>query len=54
MDMLFQLIKSREALANFLEMGWTNIFECRICKIDEDAHPEKQVHLTIKIKRKEN
>ena len=40
-----------EALANFLEMGWTSIFECRICKIDEDAHPEKQVHLTIKIKR---
>ena len=29
----------------------SNIFECRICKINEEAHPEKQVHLTIKIKR---
>ena len=40
-----------ETLANFLEMGWNNIFECRICKINEETHPEKQVHLTIKIKR---
>ena len=40
-----------EILANLLEMGWNNIFECRICKINEEAHPEKQVHLTIKIKR---
>ena len=40
-----------ETLAIFLEMGWSNIFECRICKINEEAHPEKQVHLTIKIKR---
>ena len=40
-----------ETLANFLEMGWNNIFECRICKINEEAHPERQVHLTIKIKR---
>ena len=40
-----------ETLAYFLEMGWNNIFECRICKINEETHPEKQVHLTIKIKR---
>lgn len=43
-----------ETLANFLEMGWSNIFECRICKINEEAHPERQVHLTIKIKRNSN
>jgi len=43
-----------ETLANFLEMGWNNIFECRICKINEEAHPENQVHLTIKIKRNTN
>ena len=43
-----------ETLANFLEMGWNNIFECRICKINEEAHPEQQVHLTIKIKRNVN
>ena len=34
-----------------LEMGWTDMFECRISKINEEAHPEYQVHLTIKIKR---
>ena len=38
-------------IANFLEMGWTNIFECRISKKDEDTHYENQVHLTIRIKR---
>lgn len=41
-------------LANFLDMGWNNVFECRICKINEEAHPERQVHLTIKIKRNSN
>lgn len=39
-------------IANFLEMGWTDIFECRISKINPDAHPEEQVYLTIKIRRK--
>ena len=38
-------------IASILEMGWTTMFECRISKIDEEAHPEHQVHLTIKIKR---
>ncbi len=42
-----------ETIANFLEMGWTNIFECYINKINSDVHPEEQVHLTIKIKRNE-
>ena len=40
-------------IANFLEMGWNDIFECRISKINPDAHPEDQVYLTIKIRRKE-
>lgn len=40
-----------ETIANILEMGWNEIFECRISKINPDAHPENQVHLTIKIKR---
>ena len=38
-------------IANLLEMGWTNIFECRISKKDDEAHYENQVHLTIRIKR---
>ena len=43
-----------ETIASFLEMGWDNVFECRISKINPDAHPENQVHLTIKIKRNSN
>ena len=42
-----------ETIANILEMGWTDMFECRISKINPDAHPEQQVHLTIKIRRNE-
>ncbi|MBR4389516.1 MAG: HIRAN domain-containing protein [Prevotella sp.] len=44
--------KDNETIASILEMGWTDIFECRICKINPDAHPENQVHLTIKIVRR--
>jgi len=40
-----------EKLSSFLEMGWTEMFECRISKINPDAHPEKQIQLTIKIRR---
>ena len=35
---------------NLFDMGWTDIFECCINQINEEAHPEHQVHLTIKIK----
>ena len=38
-------------LSAFLEMGWTDIFECRISKLDAEAHPENQVLMTIKIKK---
>ena len=34
-----------------LEMGWKNIFECRISKINPDAHYENQIRLTIRIVR---
>ena len=40
-----------ETIASILEMGWTDIFECRISRINDTTHPENQVHLTIKIKR---
>ena len=42
---------TNEEIASFLEMGWTDIFECRISRIKEDSHPEEQVWLTIKIKK---
>lgn len=44
--------EDNKTIASILEMGWTDIFECRISKINADAHPENQIHLTIKIKRK--
>lgn len=33
-----------------LEMGWNDVFECRISKINPDAHYENQIRLTIRIK----
>lgn len=39
-------------IATFLEMGWSDLFECRISKIDPVAHPEHQIHLTIKVTRR--
>ena len=43
--------EDNETVAAILEMGWTDVFECRICKITPDAHPERQIRLTIKIKK---
>lgn len=40
-----------EQLALLLDMGWTQLFECRICQVNPEAHPERQIHLTIKVKR---
>lgn len=40
-----------DIVALLLDMGWNNIFECRICQINPEAHPERQIRLTIKIKR---
>lgn len=43
-----------ETLAQILEMGWDKIFECRISKINPEAHYENQIRLTIRIVRKED
>ena len=40
-----------ETIATLLEMGWDDIFECRINKINAEVHPEQQIRMTIKIKR---
>jgi hypothetical protein len=42
-----------ETIAKLLEMGWDKIFECRISKINPEAHYENQIRLTIKIVRNE-
>lgn len=44
--------ENNETIALIMDMGWADMFECRISKINPEAHPEYQVHLTIKIKRK--
>ena len=38
-------------IAQLLEMGWTNIFECRISRITPDAHYENQIRMIIRIVR---
>lgn len=38
-----------EVIARLLEMGWEDIFECRISKINPEAHYENQIRLTIRI-----
>lgn len=43
-----------ETISNLLEMGWTNIFECFISKIDSEVHPERQIELVIKILKNKN
>ena len=40
-------------LAKFFDMGWGDIFECRISKITPDTHYENQIRLTISICKKE-
>jgi len=43
--------EENEIIAQLLEMGWDDIFECRISKINPEAHYENQVRLTIRIVR---
>ena len=38
-------------LAPLLEMGWGEIFECRISRIKADENYEEQIKLTIRILR---
>jgi len=38
-------------IALMMDMGYSDIFECRINRVNEKAHPEQQVNLTIKICR---
>ena len=46
--------EENETIAQLLEMGWDDIFECRISKINPEAHYENQVRLTIRIVRNNN
>ena len=43
-----------EDLAKFFDMGWGNIFSCRISKISPNNHYENQIRLTISIIKNDN
>ncbi len=45
--------RENKEIALLLEMGWDNVFECRISKIDPNAHYENQIRLKICVKRNE-
>ncbi len=42
-----------EDIVKFLEMGYADIFDVRISKKDEKQHYEQQLHVVVKIKRRE-
>lgn len=42
-----------KGIAALLEMGWNNVFECRISKIDEEEHYNEQIRVTIRIVKNE-
>lgn len=39
-------------LSLFLDMGWSEIFEVRISRINRETHYEEQLHVQVKILRK--
>jgi hypothetical protein len=38
-----------EHLSKFLNLGHTDLFECKINQINPDTHPEKQVRVVVRI-----
>lgn len=43
-----------EPYADLIDMGWTDLFEVRINKVDPDEHPEEQIGITIFLKENRN
>lgn len=41
-----------ELISQFLDMGHSDVFEARVCRIDSEAHPEHQVYVNIYIVKK--
>lgn len=41
-----------EDIAKLLRMGWGDIFECRISKLNPDEHYERQIRLSIHIRKR--
>lgn len=40
------------ALAPFFDMGHDNLFDCRISRLSPEKHPEEQVQLTVRIRKR--
>jgi hypothetical protein len=36
-------------ISKFLQLGHTDLFTARVSQIDPETHPERQVHVTVKI-----
>lgn len=41
-------------LACFFDMGWSEVFECRLSRICPDSHYEQQLHVIIKVLENRN
>lgn len=42
-----------ESYATLMDMGWNDLFEVRINRIDSEEHPERQIGITIFVKERE-
>jgi HIRAN domain-containing protein len=45
--------EENEELSKFLQLGHTELFSAKISRINPEAHPEKQICVTLKINKKE-
>ena len=41
-----------EVIAGFMDMGWDEMFECRICRINPIVHSEQQLYVNVRIQRR--
>ena len=41
-----------QRLSPFFDMGHDDLFDCRISRLSPELHPEEQVRLTVRIRRK--
>ena len=46
--------QENEMLAKFLDMGYDDVFDVRVQRLNEDAHPANQVGVIVYIKRNKN
>lgn len=42
-----------EQMSVLMDMGWNDLFECRISKLSADVHYEQQIRVTIRVRRRD-